>query len=64
MARVETNTRRIIMRLRAEGWQRIGGGKHEIYGHPALPHLFVVLSRQKQQSPGVARATARTAGWI
>ncbi len=64
MARVETNTRRIIMRLRAEGWYRIGGSKHEVYGHSGRPNLFVVLSRQKEQSVGVARATARTAGWI
>lgn len=64
MGRFETNTRRIVSRLRAEGWQRVGGSRHEVFAHPARPGAFVVLSRQKEQSIGVARDAAKTAGWL
>jgi len=64
MARVETNTRRIVARLLADGWYRAGGSRHDILAHPARPHVLIVLSRQREQSFGVAREAAKLAGWI
>jgi hypothetical protein len=64
MAKVETNTRRIVTRLLAEGWYRTGGSRHQTFAHADRPQTFVVLSRQKEQSIGVARHAAKAAGWI
>ena len=63
MASIETNTRRIIARLEGDGWVRETGGKHDKFKHPKRPGLIVV-PRHRQQSPGVARSIARTAGWM
>jgi predicted RNA binding protein YcfA (HicA-like mRNA interferase family) len=59
----ETNTRKIIARLEREGWVRHGGGKHDVFRHPKLPGMIVV-PRHREQSPGVARSIAKSAGWI
>ena len=64
MGDVEANTRKIVQRLLADGWQPLEGGRHQKFGHPDRPRAFIVLSRQRDQSIGVARATARAAGWI
>lgn len=63
MASVETNTRKIIARLEREGWVREEGGKHDKYSHPSKPGLIVV-PRHREQSRGVARSIAKSAGWI
>ncbi len=31
---LETNTRRVINRLKAEGWVEVGGSKHDKFEHP------------------------------
>jgi predicted RNA binding protein YcfA (HicA-like mRNA interferase family) len=59
----DTNTRRVIARLKREGWQSIGGGRHDKFEHPAKPGLTLVVPRHRQLSPGVARDIARKAGW-
>jgi predicted RNA binding protein YcfA (HicA-like mRNA interferase family) len=59
----ETNTRKIVARLLREGWVNRGGGNHDIYKHPEKPGRIVV-PRYREQSPGVARAIAKAAGWI
>jgi predicted RNA binding protein YcfA (HicA-like mRNA interferase family) len=63
MPSIETNTRKIVARLEREGWVNIGGGKHDIFKHPAKPGRIVV-PRHREQSPGVARSIAKFAGWI
>jgi predicted RNA binding protein YcfA (HicA-like mRNA interferase family) len=62
VAGIETNTRKIVARLKREGWQSSGGGKHEKFEHPDHPYPIIV-PRHKELSPGVARSIARQAGW-
>jgi predicted RNA binding protein YcfA (HicA-like mRNA interferase family) len=61
--RFETNTRKIVQRLTAEGWISTGGGKHDKFVHPAMLDR-VIVPRHQTQSIGVARVIAKTAGWI
>ena len=63
MPSVETNTRRIVARLEREGWENIGGGKHDIFKH-ATKAGRIVVPRHREQSPGVARSIAKIAGWL
>lgn len=58
----ETNTRKIIARLKAEGWQSIGGSRHEIFRHPILPGR-VAVPRHRTLSDFVAHQIAKVAGW-
>jgi len=38
--------------------------KHDIFTRPAKPRTIITLPRHRTASPGVARNTAKTAGWI
>ena len=62
MATVETNTRKIIRRLKREGWVNVGGGEHDVLKHP--DGRKVVVPRHRTQSVGVARSIAKRAGWM
>ena len=62
MSANETNTRKVIARLKAEGWSEAGGGKHDKFEHPDRPET-IVIPRHKALSPGVARSIAKLAGW-
>jgi hypothetical protein len=69
MAMVETNTRKIVARLKVEGWIDVGGSKHDKFEHAnrpgvLIPGVLIIVPRHKQLSPGVARSIARLAGWI
>jgi predicted RNA binding protein YcfA (HicA-like mRNA interferase family) len=61
---METNTRKIIARLKADGWVEIGGAKHDKFEHPERPEVLIIVPRHREQSPGVARDIARRAGWM
>jgi predicted RNA binding protein YcfA (HicA-like mRNA interferase family) len=65
---LETNTRKIVARLERDGWVKDAGGKaggkHDKCTHPARPGVLIVVPRHKEQSPGVARSIARSAGWV
>jgi predicted RNA binding protein YcfA (HicA-like mRNA interferase family) len=61
---IETNTRKIVARLKVEGWVAIGGSKHDKFEHANRPDVLIIVPRHKQLSPGVARSIARLAGWI
>jgi hypothetical protein len=37
---------------------------HDVYTHPDKPRQIIVLPRHRTLSPGVARSTAKVAGWI
>jgi len=63
MPQFETNTRKIVARLEREGWENIGGGKHDVFRHPQKP-AKVVVPRHREQTAGVARSIAKSAGWI
>lgn len=63
MPSAETNTRRIIARLEGEGWVNHGGGKHDVFKH-AEKEGRIVVPRHREQSPGVARSIAKSAGWM
>ena len=60
---METNTRKIVARLQSEGWVKVSGGKHDKFTHPARPGVLIVVPRHREQSPGVARSIAKSAGW-
>eukprot|EP01037_Dinobryon_pediforme_P029075 gene29075-32589_t len=55
---VETTTRKIVDRLESEGWQNIGGGKHDKFVHADRPGVHIAVPRHKEQSPGVARSVS------
>jgi predicted RNA binding protein YcfA (HicA-like mRNA interferase family) len=64
MATIETNTRKILDRLQREGWQKVGGSKHDKFKHPAKPGVRIIVPRHREQKPGTARSIAKAAGWI
>ena len=64
MPAVETTTRKIVARLKAEGWIDVGGAKHDKFEHPDRPDVLMIVPRHKEVSGGVARSIAKTAGWI
>ena len=63
MPDIETNTRKVIARLRQDGWMPVGGSKHDKFEHPDRDHPIIVPPH-RELSPGVARSIARQAGWI
>ena len=64
MPKVETNARRILDRLAAEGWMTVGGAKHAELFHPNRPGTVIMVPRHRETVPGTARTIARAAGWI
>lgn len=54
MAKIETNTRKIVARLQSEGWVNVGGGSHDRF----------VVPRHRELTPGTAHSIAKAAGWI
>jgi mRNA interferase HicA len=63
-AAIETNRQKVAARLEREGWMVRHGGMHDVYTHPDKPRQIITLPRHRTLSPGVARNTAKTAGWI
>ena len=61
-AMLDVNRARIVRRLAKKGWTNEGGKKHDAYSHPDFDYPAIV-PRDKNLSPGVARAIARVAGW-
>ena len=64
MAKVETNARKIIARLQAEGWTSTGGGSHDRFINLKHPGTMIVVPRHRELTPGTARSIARAAAWI
>ena len=60
----ETNTRKIVTRLEADGWVSVGGTKHAKSEHPAKPGVTIMVPRHRQVKPGTARSIAKAAGWV
>ena len=57
----ETNTGKIKARLEREGWELVGGTKHDKYRKPGQPSIMV--PRHRAVTPGVAQSIAKAAGW-
>jgi predicted RNA binding protein YcfA (HicA-like mRNA interferase family) len=55
MPTFEVETRRIVAKLRKDGWIEVGGSKHDKFEHAEGPDALIIVPRHKQQSPGVAR---------
>ncbi|HLB96961.1 MAG TPA: type II toxin-antitoxin system HicA family toxin [Acetobacteraceae bacterium] len=64
MATIETNTRKVVARLKLDGWVEVGGSKHDKHERADRPDVLIIVPRHQQLSPGVARSIARLAGWI
>jgi predicted RNA binding protein YcfA (HicA-like mRNA interferase family) len=60
----DINTRKVIARLKREGWRKVGGGHHEKFEHPSRPDVTLIVPRHRELSPGVARDIAKKAGWL
>ena len=60
MAALETNTRKIVARLKREGWVNVGGTKHDKFRHPDVREPI----RHRTVTPKVARSIAKAAGWM
>lgn len=63
MPEFETNRRKILTRLKKDGWVLEGGAKHDKFSHPDKPGVKIMLPRHKTMTPGVARSIALAAGW-
>lgn len=57
---IETNTRKIVARLKKEGWLGVDGAKHNKLERD---EMVIIVPRHKTLSPGVARSIAKLAGW-
>ena len=64
MPKVETTTRKIVARLKQEGWSNIGGGSHDRFVHDKRPGVMITVPRHRDLTPRTARSIARVAGWI
>ncbi len=63
MPKPETNTRKIIARLLAEGWHNVGGGSHDRFIHTNIPGEMITVPRHRELTHGTARSIAKAAGW-
>ena len=64
MPKFETSRSKIVARLEREGWENIGGGKHDKFRNPKKPGRLIIVPRHKVLSSGVSRNIAKQAGWI
>ncbi len=62
VGRIETNARKIVLRLKTEDWTSVGGGSHHRFVHTDRPEMMIVVPRHRELSPGVARSIAKAAG--
>ena len=61
--KIERDSRKIIKRLKAEGWElRATRGSHHQFTKG--PHRLTVPHPKKDLPPGLARAIAKAAGWL
>ena len=63
MTAVETNRRKVVARLKRDGWQEHHGAKHDKFKHPERPGKRIIVPLHKTLSEGVAREIADQAGW-
>ncbi len=62
---LEKNSRKILSRLKSEGWQLVSiEGSHHKLKQPDLGKTIIVPHPKKDLPTGTARAIAKHAGWI
>ena len=62
---IERNSRKIIARLKREGWVEVGAvGSHHKFRKPVTGQSLVVPHPKKDLPTGTARKIAKQAGWI
>ena len=62
---VERNSRKILARLKAEGWQLIGIERSHHKLRQKVSGKTIIVPHPKKDLPtGTARAIAKHAGWI
>jgi predicted RNA binding protein YcfA (HicA-like mRNA interferase family) len=62
---VETNSRKLIQLLQADGWVEVGvEGSHHHFKHPAKPGKIQVPHPKKDLPQGTARSILRLAGLL
>jgi predicted RNA binding protein YcfA (HicA-like mRNA interferase family) len=60
--RIETNSRKLIQLLEADGWYEVGvEGSHHHFKHPSKPGKLQVPHPRKDLAFGTARAIMRDA---
>jgi predicted RNA binding protein YcfA (HicA-like mRNA interferase family) len=64
MAKVELNTRKVMARLKSEGWISRGGANHEVFVHPERPETMIPVPCHRELTPLTARSIAKAAGWV
>lgn len=57
----ETNTAKVVARLLSEGWEQVGGSKHDKFRKSGVG--TVMVPRHRTLTPGVAQSIAEAAGW-
>jgi predicted RNA binding protein YcfA (HicA-like mRNA interferase family) len=57
----ETNTAKVVARLLSEGWEQVGGNKHDKFRKSGVGTIMV--PRHRTLTPGVAQSIAKAAGW-
>lgn len=57
----ETNTAKVVARLLGEGWEQVGGRKHDKFRKSGVG--TVMVPRHRTLTPGVAQSIAKAAGW-
>jgi predicted RNA binding protein YcfA (HicA-like mRNA interferase family) len=62
---IETNSRKIVQRLKADGWMLVKvEGSHHKFAHADFAFPIVVPHPRKDLPLGTARAIAKAARWI
>jgi predicted RNA binding protein YcfA (HicA-like mRNA interferase family) len=62
---IERNSRKILARLRTEGWLDVGvTGSHHKLKHLRTGQIIVVPHPKKDLPLGTARQIAKIAGWL
>jgi predicted RNA binding protein YcfA (HicA-like mRNA interferase family) len=63
--RIETNSRKLIQLLQADGWYEVGvAGSHHHFKHPTKPGKIQVPHPRKDLPLGTARGIMRDAGLL
>ncbi|MEQ1651139.1 MAG: type II toxin-antitoxin system HicA family toxin [Hyphomicrobium sp.] len=62
---MERNSRKILARLKADGWVLAGAeGSHHKLKHPVSGKTIIVPHPKKDLPTGTARSIAKFAGWL
>ncbi len=64
MPKESRDTRKVIARLRREGWtSKQGKGDHVNFFKPGCPHLITIDTGKKEVDKNIYRGIKKKAGW-